>query len=120
MSSNTKNIEKINVLIIVLIVAMLYLFYKQRMVKIYRFFKAGCGYCTSSKDEWNKFKSLVRFELVNPIDVDNDNTSDKHAEFVNNFGVKAVPTIWKVHSDGRRYEYNGDRSAEDLYKFAHQ
>jgi hypothetical protein len=110
--------EKYYLLFSVLLILILWLFYKNKMVKVYRFYKTSCPYCVSSEEEWNKFKSLVRFDMVVPIDVDNSNTSPEHLEFARNFGVKGVPTIWKVCPDGKRYEYTGDRSALDIYKFA--
>jgi hypothetical protein len=88
-------------------------------VKVYRFYRPSCGACNASQLEWTKFKSTVLFQRVKPIDVNLDvGLISANVDLSNNFGVNKVPTIWKVYPDGRRFEYKGDRTKDDLLLFA--
>jgi hypothetical protein len=88
-------------------------------VKIYRFYRPTCGACSSSQSEWDNFKSAVLFRRVTPIDINTESGMiSKNADLSVNFGIKGVPSIWKVYADGRRFEYKGDRSTADLISFS--
>jgi hypothetical protein len=89
-------------------------------VKVYRFSRPTCPYCVSSQAEWDSFKMSCWYRMIRPIDVNMDNVPNDAdlAELVGNMAVTGVPTIIKVHWDGRRYLYAGDRSASDLLLWA--
>lgn len=105
----------IALLIIFILVHMFYM----NSVKIYRFYRPTCGACAASQLEWDNFKLSVFLQRVKPIDVNLDvGLVATNTDLSNNFGVNSVPTIWKVYSDGRRFEYKGDRTKADLISFA--
>lgn len=107
-----------SIIVILILFILVHMFY-MNSVKVYRFYRPTCGACSASQLEWDKFKSAVFFQRVKPIDVNLDvGLVAKNINLSNNFDVKGVPSIWKVYSDGRRFEYKGDRSKEDLISFA--
>jgi hypothetical protein len=108
-----------NLLVLVLLSILLLIFlFNSYCIKIYRFYSPSCGACTASEPEWKKFKRKTFFSSIKTIEVNVNSKNAYPLELVNNFKITTVPSIWKVYTDGSRYEYSGDRSAEDLCDFA--
>jgi len=103
---------------LVLVLVLTYWFYMSaNCIKVYRFYREGCGWCRKSKDEWQRFKSDCTTRMVKCYDVDTDDQSTDVQELYKNMGGEGVPHIVKVHPDGRRYVYDGDRSAASLARW---
>ena len=76
------------------------------------FYRDGCGYCTKMEGEWSKFIKIAPSTLdIQKIDI------RKNEQMVKDFNVQGVPHIVLIMGS-QRIVYNGDRSAEDLLKFA--
>lgn len=81
--------------------------------KVVYYFLPGCGWCQKFMPEWEKFTKLAKTEGMETQKVN----AQENAEEVTKKGITAFPTIHVV-KDGKPTEYNGDRTAEDLLKFA--
>lgn len=86
-------------------------------LKVYRFYRPGCGYCTAMDDEWTKLKSKCMFRTVRCVDINMDTANERERELFTNLGGSGVPHIAKVHSDGRRYIFDGERTADSMMKW---
>lgn len=81
--------------------------------KVTAYLLPGCGWCEKFKPEWEKFQSMAAKEGIKAETVN----AQEQAQRVTKEGVTAFPTV-KVEKNGKSTEYNGDRTAEDLLKFA--
>ncbi len=93
----------------VVILFILYVWFRCCCTVVYRFYRPSCPYCVKSQAEWDKFKSDCMFKKIRPVDVNLDVPSD--AQFARNFDVDGVPTIIKVSPDGNAEKYEGERTA---------
>lgn len=110
MSLNSENFKLIALSIFIFFL-MLYLV-NVNSVKVYRFYRPGCPWCINSKEEWDKFKSFCMFKLIKPVDINLDEPSNCEEKIIDNFGIKSVPTVVAVYTDGRKINYSGERTAE--------
>jgi len=110
-------------IVLFFVVLLISLYVSSYSVKVYRFYSPNCSHCKSSKPEWQKFTHSSYFNMIKPININIDSSNAYNKGLINNFGVKGVPTIIAVWSDGFRSEYEGDRSAQSIrnwVKSAHQ
>jgi thiol-disulfide isomerase/thioredoxin len=85
-------------------------------MKLIWFFRKGCGWCSRMEPEWNRF-----LQMPNRQDLQIEKISTiENPEMAKDFGVSGVPHIVKVTNMGERIVYEGDRSAESLYKFSNK
>jgi len=106
-------------LILLLIVLCIYLYYKNNMIKIIRFYRPTCMYCRKTQREWNLFKQKCNI-MVECIDINLDEAKSNgfYAAMIQNFEIKSVPTIVAVLKNGMRISYEGSRSTEDLLQWS--
>lgn len=107
-------------LIVVLILLVVWMYLRSNpSAIIVAFLRPTCPACKVLKPEWNLFKSQTGWD-IRTVEVDCDDPST--TEIRANFGVTSVPSIWKLCSDGRRYQYPKDspRTAESIMKFAQE
>ena len=107
------------VFIIILIILFCWVVRKYRSkpkTKVLLFYRDGCGWCERLKPEWHRFGKMhskstdVEIRAIN---------SEENVEMANEYGVSGVPHIVKV-CNGVITVYQGDRSAESLYKFSNE
>lgn len=79
-------------------------------LRVYRFYRPSCGYCVKSQPEWNKFKKICKFHMIDTVDINMSNSSLQEQALAKKYEVKSVPTVVAV-KNGRVFYYNGDRSA---------
>ena len=99
------------------IVILIYIYYYKKnkdKITIILFYRDGCGFCEKIEPEWNKFKTMVGPNIeIKKID------SMENTDMASDFNVVGVPHIVRVQGT-KRYVYSGDRSAEDLLRFANE
>lgn len=105
------------VLCILFILLIFHLLYRVHVVKVYRFYRPTCGYCVSSQDEWNKFKRQRIADRLEIVDINMDKSDALEQDIAKNFGVPGVPHIVAVKPDGRKYVYQGPRTAAALHQW---
>lgn len=86
----------------------------QDKTKVTYYFLPGCGWCQKFMPEWEKFVKLAKEEGIETEKVN----AQENAEDVTKKGITAFPTIHVGKGGSKPVEYNGDRTAEDLLKFA--
>lgn len=86
-------------------------FAEQKTVTFY--FLEGCGWCEKFKPEWASFKELAAKEGI----VTREVSASENPKEVEEKGIQGFPTVI-VTSGGQDKEYNGERTADDLLKFA--
>lgn len=81
------------------------------------FYMETCGYCKDFNDTWTKLEeTLKNNSTVNTIKYDiRDNSVGTEAAKL--YDVKGAPTIILVDNKKKYYEYNGNRTVEDIAKF---
>ena len=83
-------------------------------ITIIRFYRPSCPYCVKSQAAWDKFKASCKFKVVDyNMDIGN------YSKLLEQYGGKGVPHIVKVKAYGIYEVYNGDRSEQDLMRWAH-
>jgi thiol-disulfide isomerase/thioredoxin len=97
----------------ILCIVCIVLIFKMNQTTVYRFMKPSCTHCVKSKPEWDQFKSMTSVKCVE-IQVDGSPWEQKLAD---NFKVQSVPCVYKVYSDGQRFEYTGERTAQGYADF---
>ncbi len=90
--------------------------YYMGSVKIYRFYRPTCSACKASQREWDNFYYATMFSRIKPVSINTEYIDN--VKLIDNFRVRSVPSIWKVYPDGRRVEYHGNRSVDDLVNFS--
>lgn len=79
---------------------------------IYWFYSKTCGHCIRMESDWEKFTTMcpanIKVEKINIVE---------NQPMARAYGVNGVPYIVREEY-GRRYVYEGDRTAQDLYNFA--
>ncbi len=106
-------------IVIILVVSWMWMYPHNPTIQIVGFFRPTCPACKSMLGEWDLLKrTMPRSAKTVEVDCDDQSTT----EMRRNFGVTSVPSIWKVYSDGRRYQYpsNAPRTAEALIKFSEE
>lgn len=107
--------------IIIIVIILIVLFYlitciynpKSKTI-MFLFYRNGCGWCEKIKPEWQRFEKMHRGST--DVEIRSIN-SEENAQMANEYGVTGVPHIVK-ECNGVRTVYQGDRSAESLYKFS--
>ena len=86
-------------------------------IKIFNFNTSWCGWSIRFQPEWEKFSNRVKTDPtlahVNAIDVKCDNA--KNESMCEKYEVPGYPFI-VVEIDGKRTQYNGERTADALVK----
>ncbi len=100
------------VVFVIMTLLILHLYNTAYATRVYFFHSESCKYCIDLEPAWDMFINSSP-SSVRPMKIDK-NANTKMAE---NFGVSSVPHIVKVQGDNR-YVYDGDRSAEDLLRWA--
>jgi thiol-disulfide isomerase/thioredoxin len=85
-------------------------------VTVFLFYRNGCGWCDKIKPEWQRFTKM--HSGSNEVEVRAIN-SEENQQMANDYGVSGVPHIVR-ECNGVRTIYQGDRSAESLYKFSNE
>lgn len=81
--------------------------------KVVYYFLPGCGWCQKFMPEWEKFEKLAKDAGIDTEKVN----AQENAEEVSKKGITAFPTIHVVKA-GKPVEYEGERTADELMKFA--
>ena len=84
------------------------------------FFSNGCGHCTTMKPEWNGLKkkmNSLQHELdgVNIVSVNTDAAGKLDTKWHEH--ATSVPTIVAYKKDGKKVDYNKNRTTEDFIEF---
>ena len=108
-------------LILILLVLCIYMYYKNKVIKIYRFFRPTCMYCRKTQEDWEMFKDNCNM-MIKCIDINLDEASVNafYASMIDNFEIQSVPTIIAVLHNGMRIKYEGSRTASDLQRWSNQ
>lgn len=104
------------IILIVLFYCCLRKFTSKAKSTIFLFYRNGCGWCEKLKPEWRRFEKMHKDSTDVEIRAIN---SEENAEMANEYGTQGVPHIVK-ECGGIRTVYQGNRSAEDLYKFSNE
>jgi protein disulfide-isomerase A1 len=99
-------------LIVVLIIAVYYLYNKAYGLKVYWFYRPDCGHCTKMEPEWNYLEKKLSSTSINYRRIDINDPKNK--KIGDNFDVVGVPHIVKVDYEGRRHVYEGHRKCDDI------
>ena len=84
-------------------------------VKLVMYYADWCGHCKTTKPE---FKKLGKSQKVNGKTVAIEMVNaDSNPQDVEKAGVEGFPTIHIVHKNGRRTEFQGNRTASNFKKF---
>jgi thiol-disulfide isomerase/thioredoxin len=81
------------------------------------FYMENCGYCKEFNDIWIELENtIINNPKVNTIkyDIRDEGVGTSAAELYN---VRGAPTIILVDNKKKYYEYNGNRSVNDIMKF---
>jgi thiol-disulfide isomerase/thioredoxin len=80
------------------------------------FYMESCGHCKDFNSVWDKLQETIKNTNVEAVkyDIRDNEIGTKEAEF---YEVKGAPTIILVDNKKKFYEYNGNRTLEDIKKF---
>jgi thioredoxin-related protein len=81
------------------------------------FYMETCGYCKEFNDTWKELEDILKLNpKVNTIkyDIRDEGVGTSAAELYN---VRGAPTIILVDNKKKYYEYNGNRTVENITKF---
>lgn len=81
--------------------------------KVIYYYLPGCGWCQKFMPEWDKFVELAKAAGIETEKVN----AQENAEEVTKKGINAFPTVHVVKG-GKATEYDGERTAEEILKFA--
>jgi thiol-disulfide isomerase/thioredoxin len=105
-------------LIVVLIVAVYWLYTKAYGLKVYWFHRPDCGHCTKMEPEWSDLEKKLNTTSINYRRIDiNDPKNKKISE---NFDVAGVPHIVKIDYNGCRHVYSGPRKCNDFLAWLYE
>jgi thiol-disulfide isomerase/thioredoxin len=107
------------IFIIVLLIVIYYIvkkFCSKSKATVFLFYRNGCGWCEKIKPEWQRFEKMHKGSTDVEIRAIN---SEENEKMSNEYGVSGVPHIVK-ECNGVRTVYQGDRTAESLYKFSNE
>lgn len=82
--------------------------------KVTYYFLPGCGWCQKFMPEWEKFENLAKKDGI----VTEKVNAQENADEVTKKGITAFPTVHVAKGGSKPAEYTGERTAEDLLKFA--
>lgn len=97
------------------ILLLIYILWRNICKPVYLFYRDSCPYCVKIKPEWKRFEMNCMISMILPIRI--DMTDPNNQELVSKFNINSVPTIIKVENN-IPFKYNGNRTAQDLYKWA--
>lgn len=83
---------------------------------IINFNTSWCGYSKQFQPNWDKFTSMIG-NKIKVIDMKCDLEENKQK--CNAYGITGYPTV-KLYKNGNAYDYNGDRTPNDLVAFVNQ
>ena len=81
---------------------------------IINFNTSWCGYSLEFQPIWNSFTETMKSKDIDVIDMKCDKNENKQS--CKNYNIRGYPTI-SLFSDGRRIDYEGERTVQDLSKF---
>jgi hypothetical protein len=109
--------ELVAVILIIIILLLLRRVFAKRVLWFYRM---DCGHCQRMHSEWDKFETQAAFSMFPPIHTRKIDINDPaNMDMAANYQVQGVPFIVKLSEDGVRNLYDGNRTAEDLFKWVH-
>ena len=85
-------------------------------VKIYRFYRPGCGWCQRSQAGWNGFQRGCFMSKYRTKEINMDRLSPQEEALARNFEVKTVPHVVAVLPDGRRYAHKDSDRSKEAYR----
>lgn len=105
---------------ILLIVGTAIAYYYYMRVNVYRFIRSNCPECDASQEEWDKFKKMTRFKLLNPVEINLDTATDKEKEIAGKFRISNyLPDIFMYDGNGEGVGLEGrNPSAEIIFEWA--
>lgn len=112
------SLNTILVLTMLSILAMLWWLTRRHAVKMYRFYRPGCGWCKQSQPEWDKFKSQCWTKNISIIDINMDHATKEEQDLFDYYGGKTVPKVVRVYHNGVWSLYTGDRLAKSYMDYA--
>jgi hypothetical protein len=83
------------------------------------FYANWCGHCKVFKEEWLKFKNMIKDTTNITSDDYEDSNLPKEGAKIQNKDIRGYPTIKitkTLNGNSTEYEYDGKRKAEDLYQ----
>jgi thiol-disulfide isomerase/thioredoxin len=79
----------------------------QQPPEIVLYYSLGCGHCQRLRGEWNEFVNRLQNRIrIREINCQTEDCGE----------IRGVPHI-VLYSNGRKSEYNGNRTADDLTKW---
>ena len=90
-------------------------YYSGGDAKLIMYYADWCGHCQTTKPE---YKKLGKSQKVNgkTVSVEMVN-ADANRKAIEKAGVRGFPTIHLVHKNGKRVEFQGNRTAANFKKF---
>ncbi len=107
-----------NWIYIVLVLVILYILRKLNTTRIILFHTDGCSPCAAMMGEWAKFKSMVRFNILRPIDITERKITMGTVGVAKDYGVKDLPYIIKINTRGTREPFNKELTSGALLAWA--
>jgi thiol-disulfide isomerase/thioredoxin len=104
--------------VLILLVAVYYLWNKSNNLKVYWFYKPECKYCKKMEDEWQKVEDKLCGSgiICKRIDI----TEPRYKKIKDNFNFKTVPHIVKINLNGTRDVFDGTRKCDDIISWIYE
>jgi thiol-disulfide isomerase/thioredoxin len=102
--------------LLVVLVLLILVWYVSTPVIVYKFFRPDCPHCVNLQENWSELETYLASKNIRVINVNNNSEYSK--DLVAKYEIKGVPTIIAVGKYGSKVEYDGDRSVDDLIKWA--
>lgn len=96
---------------VVIFILLILWYVHSNSIRVYRFYRPTCYYCRESQAEWDTFKYSMMFKMVRCTEINLDDNINLNREMFSGFGGKGVPYVVAVDSSGKRYVYDGPRTA---------
>lgn len=104
-----------SIVVIMLLLFLIWFIWRCLSKPVYWFYRDSCPHCINMKTEWNKFESQCWCSMIQPIKI---NIADPaNQSIADRYNIQSVPTIIKIES-GVAFEYKGNRTYNDIYKWA--
>lgn len=83
-------------------------------VRVANYNTSWCGYSNQLRPTWSELeKDFVNHPWIEVVDVRCDGDPE-HQRVCKEFGIRGFPTILMHRPDGSTFEYNGNRSLDDI------
>lgn len=106
-------------LVLALVVAfiIMYLCFRHRSIRVYRFKRDWCHFCKKSQSEWNRFEVSCWLSRIKTIEIDLESCSASDKKLAERFGVTSVPHTIAVFDSGHTSTHSGIRTSEGYHQW---